>query len=69
MNLSKYWTELSSLVGLVVTVLTFVNGLGFLPANVHTTVGSLLATVTFLAVNIFHRQAVVDAKIEGKQLR
>ena len=63
-NLSKYWTELSSLVGLLLTVLTFVNGIGFLPPNVHVAVGLALAAVTWVAVNVFHRKSVAAARAE-----
>jgi hypothetical protein len=65
--MSKYWTELGGLVGGVLTVLTFVNGIGFIPANLHTPIGIAVAVLTWVSVNVFHHTAVASAVAAAKK--
>lgn len=46
MDLAEIRKALVTGVGSLLTVFTFVNGFGFLPANLHTVVGVCLAVLT-----------------------
>lgn len=65
LNLSKYWTEASALVGIAITLLTALGGLPFIPASVDGYVAAAVGALTWVAVNVFHRQAVTAAKAES----
>lgn len=64
-QISRWWTELSTTVGILATVLSFVNGLGFVPAPYQHYLGIAVAVLTWLAINVFHREAMTMARLQG----
>jgi hypothetical protein len=67
-NLSKYFTDASAVVGLFLTLLTSVNGLGgLIPSSAQHYVATAVAVLTWVAVNVFHRKAVAAAAAAPKK--